>query len=250
MNWLVLGNGAKDIDVCSLSNDTNIIVFNHGFNELVGVCRIQNQKISGLSSPYTIQGPLPFDGFETQLNRLHSLLQTELNNVPSSGTVLLTTLAASNIQARVVGMNLLPSIARSATLSANIPNPCHFHSWLGERRYALMQKFDHRFDWKSLRLHKPTSGKLNVSAPFSLLQTLAIAPNDITLAKLIGNISADCWLNNSSIESLKHAESYFYLQRGQQRTSNWWLYHNEASQYLADTHIKLAWCQQSLLLSA
>jgi hypothetical protein len=249
MNWLVLGNGAKDIDVCSLSNDANIIVFNHGFNELVGVCRIQNQKISGLSSPYTIQGQQPFDGFETQLNRLHSLLQSELNNVPSSGMVLLTTLAASNIQAKVVGMNLLPSIARSATLPANIPNPCHFHNWLGERRYALMQKFGQHFDWKALSLRKPQLG-LNVSDPFSLLQALAIAPNDITLAKLIGNISADCWFNSSSIESLKQAEVYFYLQRGQQRTSNWWLYHNEASQYLTDTHTKLAWCQQSLLLSA
>ncbi len=250
MKWLVLGNSAKDIDVCSLSKGTNIIAFNHGFNELDGECRIQNQKISGRSSPYTIQGPVPFDGFEMQLNRLHSVLQTELNNVPSSGTVLLTALAASQIQARVVGMNLLPSIARSTALPANIPNSCHFHNWLGERRYALMQKFDQRFDWEALSLRKPQLGKLNVSDPFSLLQALAVAPDDMTLAKLIGNISADCWLKNISIESLQQTELYFYLQRGQQLTSNWWLYHNEASQYLAEAHIKLAWCQQSLLLNA
>lgn len=250
MKWLVLGNGINDIDIYSLSNNTNTIVFNHGFSELVGVCRIQNQKISGLSSLYSIQGPRPFDGFESQLNRLHSLLQPELNNFPSSGTVLLTALVANNIQAKVVGMNLLPSIARANTSPENTPPPCHFHNWLGERRYALIHKFGQQFDWKAFRLNKPLLGTLNVPDPFSLLKALATAPNDIALAKLISNISADCWLNNSSFESLKQAENYFHLQRDQQRTSNWWLYHNEASQYLADTHIKLAWCQQSLLLSA
>ncbi|MXR69958.1 hypothetical protein GNT65_14945 [Shewanella sp. JBTF-M18] len=248
MKWLVLGNGVKDVDICCLSNNTNIIVFNEGFSELVGVCRIQNPKISGLSSSFNIEGLQPFDGFEALFNSLYSLLQTDLNNVPSSGTVLLATLAANNIQARVVGMNLLPSIARQTTLRTHIPNPCHFHNWLGERRYALIHKFGQQFDWKALRLNKPLLGTLNVPDPFSLLKALATTPNDIALAKLISNISADCWLNSSSIESLQQAEGYFYLRRDQQRTSNWWLYHNQASKYLADTHIKLAWCQQSLLL--
>ena len=249
MSWLVIGNGAKDIDIHSLAINANTFVFNLGFPELSCVCRIKNQKISGACSPYSIQGPQPFDGFATHMSMLHSSLQSELNNVPSSGTVLLTTLAAHQIQAKVIGMNLLPSIARPAAAPTHIPNANHFHNWLGERRHAFTQGFQHHFDWQTLILNKPQWGELNIADPFSLLQALASTPNNLTLAKLIADISADCWLNNATIDTLQQAEAYFYLQRSQQRTRNWWLYHNEASQYLANTHMQLAWCQQSLMLS-
>lgn len=170
---------------------------------------------------------------------------------PSSGLTTVMLLAGKVQRLRVYQMPLLPSLIRPARLHSRMPLPCTFHNWLGERRLALLSKFEATPPWSSLFLVKPPGGNTISGDQFQDLLSLPHIPREQGLKLLIqlDKVSATCWLSLANLQYLKAAERLFYLERQINQTRNWWLYDHDASGLANAIRGRLAWCQQKLMVS-
>lgn len=252
MPWQLIGNGPKNntFHTSSLQFHTNVVVFNHGFEELTTASRIYNAMLAKSDSPRCINGILATKSFSMQLAQSYLELSSALKQIASVG---LTTLHAltqtSEKYINVIGMTLLPSLVKTTCWAPNQVVPSHYHNWLGERRIALNLCQQFPITWPDLTLKSNPIGHDWIANPDRLLLELQQQPANTKALVRLSTISAKCWLEHLSIDTLTALEPLFHLDRKSHRSKNWWLFNHEASFEIARIQYTLAWCQQSLLLS-
>lgn len=247
MTWLVLGNGTVNIDLTTLEKKDKIIVFNDGYLNLKGTCRISNKRISGANAELTVYGPEPFDNFSEVINQIFVRQQYTLNNIPSSGLCVLLALLKHSIAPQVEGMDMLPSLARDIEMSVSKPMPCAYHNWLGERRVILQNR--DKLKWPQFNIEPLIRQKSVQMDPFNLLLNLTFQDKHQSLETLrkLSNISSEVWLRHANQNRLLAIEQLFFLARHQNRTKNWWLFDYHSSNFMNDIRHQLAWVQQQLV---
>ncbi len=242
--WHVIGNGPGEV---TLNKGEKIIRFNQSLdrNKRTDLI-IKNSKLAGIDSGYFLQGKVPFLHFEDKLAENEKVLATILGCKPSLGLLTIKTMVEHNIEIKVSGMNLLPSLQRSLDYSHRKALPAAYHNWLGERRLAL--SLGHKLNWSSVFM-LPIPKKVGNGSP-SLAQ-LACLPN---LSKNearqiwqdLSMIPYHLWLHQVDSKKLELVESIFYISRDTNLTPNWWMYDNQISTYVSKLHKTLAIVQQIL----
>lgn len=240
----VIGNGPGNINI---TPDSSLVVFNEAEFSIKPSLHVLNGKLFGNELGFVIQGKLAAIGIEDKFKQLATELSESLRVWPSSGLVTLYYLIENFENIKVQRMDLLPSIARPATLEPRKPLPCIYHNWLSERRFALKHIFS-QCHWPQLQIDKPSTGTKSHKNPFDLLMTLAETPRGSDVPKYLSEITAESWLANASSAYIQSVEHLFYLVRHTKETPNWWLFDYEGSCAMAKIHRMLAWCEQELLL--
>jgi hypothetical protein len=222
---------------------------------------------------------------EQRLTEIARTLESRLDCWPSSGLtafMLALQYAADLPDSRlsVQRMSLLPSLAREAKMSTEDYLPCMVHNWLGERRLVLtalseLAKDDGLDDtkikvhWPELLLkvpeyeiqesvdesgeqHSPLASLLSLALPMSQMANhqALMAERDLQgkILLQLANTPLFAWRREASLSALKTCEPLFFNHSPEISPSPWYLLDNAASQYLNPIRLKLALCQQSLLL--
>jgi hypothetical protein len=230
----VIGNGPGSIPKLH----GLVVCFNDIDIDHSSLVRVQSGHAHDLHRDFMVlQGDL-LEGFSEQLKKSATKLEQQLGIWPSTGLATLEALTRLNIASVVYRMPLTPSFIRDDNCRDHIAKASSYHNWLGERRYAFTEL---GCVWDSLLLIKPEGATHMNFDPFELLLN-----GQITLADLsvLASISPDCLLEIATAERIESVEYMFYLKRDQPRSTNWWFFNREASEFIDLIFRKLAWCQQ------
>lgn len=241
----VIGNGPGYVEITS---SPFFVTFNNVNYGVEPSLHVLNGKQFGYGSSFVIHGALATTEMEMNFKKLAEYLMRTIGSWPSSGLTTLYYLTEYYENIKVQKMDLLPSLARPASLNPRKPLPCAFHNWLGERRFALTNFLD-KCHWPQLLLTEPKTNNTKYNNPFELLMQLSDEKMERKIVSYLKEISLSSWQESANLTVIKAVEHLFYLDRNNNYTKNWWLYDYEASQTMAEIHRTIAWCQQELLLN-
>jgi len=246
--WHIIGNGKGPLHTTAKQRT---VCFNQPSNTIPEVDLVISNKFkSGTTKSFELKGIKPYEGFTEALSHIALTLEQQLNAWPSLGLATIVALQNTHTQLSLSRMNLLPSIARPASLADRKPLPCNYHNWLGERRLAL--SILDKLDWPSFWLSKTSDFPPVTKDPYPALIALPSysSKEGLKLIQQLDSLTESSWYCYATDEHLKKVETLFLLQRDRQKTTNWWLYDYEASLLMANIHRHLALAQQLLHLSS
>ena len=246
----VIGNGpdANEVVAPGLKIRFNRVSSDAVLLEDAPVLWINNQRHNGDTTGFISEGAYASTNLDANLQAKAHELSSVLGCWPSSGLTTVTLLAEKVQFLRVYKMPLLPSLLRPTGLHPRKPLACAFHNWLGERRLAFLSTAS-AGPWRSLFQDKPEGGSTVSGDLFQdLLSLHQISRNESRkLLNQLSQVSASCWISNTTPQLLKSAEHLFHLDRRSNQTRNWWLYDHDGSAQADAIRGRLAWCQQQVI---
>ncbi len=223
-----------------------------------GEIRICNRKVAGRpndSPPFEVWSHVLSRMQRVQLQARLALagvaLTEKLGCLPSSGLATVHALAAAEVTLQLYRMPLRPSLLRAVDLPVRQPLAAAFHNWLGERRLAWhwWQSLRSSLHWPDLQLTagEAISGIDCCEDPYpALLHWFANATDEARNADFahLAELPGAVWCHYVTSTRLLELEPYFFIQRQQRESANWWLYRNALSPLVDALLLKLMLAQR------
>lgn len=252
-DWCVMGNANLHAAAAPAARLT--IGFNFPQTTVPIDITVSNLASKGLAKRIQVVGPHDALHWQQCFQEHAESIERQLGCWPSLGLVVVYSGVSSGLAVRVCNMNLLPALSRPEGLPQRQVVPCHFHNWLGERRF--ISKLLPLVDWPEFILPLPAithQGDTYDVCPVKQLRQLPELPKPIATGVITHLTTVDCYgwcsaLAHTTPEELTLLDHLFVLERNQPNTANWWLFDPHYSACMDLIRYRLAQAQQLFFLS-